>query len=270
MNLNDAEKSEFTKTLVIIIEQLKRKGLLPPQISTKELAENVATKLNQDDVELTLEDIKKPEMQKALGLACMALCNPNNKFDITILFKNLHDVEPDDLKNQLKNVFTAMMKLHPEYKKKSPADQEELNESFDKLAEKITRQLNKEFELTHENNFAFSLLAACFQLSNDLVEQRRQIFGVDTHTPGATFVPVQVENVADQMATAFLLPVQGDSFAAKSASPDAGVADPLGTKFFNILMSVADNEVSDALEEELRSQHLLIKSPFEPNGPTYS
>jgi len=251
------EVAAVLKEIEKMMDEMIKKGLLPAldRKAKDRILSSVFDKLHEDkDVSLTLNDLKtNPDTRKALGVACMAECRPNNQFNYTLLFKKQNDLKPEELKKQFKSIFDDMLKLHP---KMDPKKRAELDKQFDDLANTLVKQCTKSPDMLCENKSAFNLLAGCFDAASDY---RRQLYGVDTHVTGAEFIPVQAEPIGDQLGFIDLSFGMGHSFKASLEQADPGVPDPIGVKMNNIINAISSGNLSNTVEQELISDHIIPK-----------
>lgn len=261
MALGFDEKKDLEKVLEVIVKQLMQKGLLPAlsNVEQKDLIKNVSENLSG---ELTKEDLNKESSLKALSIACVSECvqmkNPNYKFDYKLLFKPQNQIDPDELTEQLKNIFKEAIKLNPNYNPKSSSVDEKLDELANRLVNKSFK--SNDNDALSENEKTFGLIAASIDL---LSMQRRQFYGVDTQTPGEVQQPVL--EIIGNLVGAQDLATEGTSFMAEVNKPDLGVPDPLGIKLSAVLDAISSNEDVDIQNELLNAK--LIPSTAPTNKP---
>ena len=105
------KQEELEKVLEALVDKMFEKGLLPHSFNNKEarakIIANIVHTFNQNNIELTRENILDPKIQKGLRLAIIAevvgINKPEFKFDYKILFLQKN---PDDLKKELTEEIT--------------------------------------------------------------------------------------------------------------------------------------------------------------------
>lgn len=268
MAIDKSVQQDLEKVLEDLVHQLVKQGLLPalsPQ-QKKDLVKEVSKNLMADpDIYLRKEDLHKDSIKKMLGLACMAECNPKNKFDYKILFKTPRELKKDELKAVLAFLFTELLKLKMgKDLKLTPEQKTNIDQRLDDLTSKLERQFEKNSdESLGENNNAFKLFAAVLDL---LSEQRRACYGVDTHITGSVFKPVPPAYVGDQIVRPNLSGGEGDSFEAEKEKPNPNIPDPLGIHLFTLINDVAIDAILPEVESTLASEGMFYESP-KPRGP---
>ena len=129
-----ANPADLKKELEKMINDLVKRGVLKKDTGVQQLMENVLGILKDKNISLSPDHLKDKEVQKALTLICITAANP-------ALANN------DVFKNQLKALFTQLLKLTPEEKEDQAVDRK-LNFIMGKLAKKIS----EEDDADEENN----------------------------------------------------------------------------------------------------------------------
>lgn len=274
MTIEDMKLEEFQELLEGLINHLKNKGLINPGKDTKELAKAVAEDLNAEGISISGKDLNaNPETMKSVGLACIAKSQPELKFDIKILFTPQNELEDaDDLKKNLKNIFTEMLKLQPNYKNASEEEKKEMDEKLDEMTEVLTNKFldTRSEEPVAKNESIFSLVAACLDVltktssNNDQEEMFREQYGVNP-IPGGSESTVLAIPAGNQMGVQDLA-TTGLSFLAQVDNPDPGAPDPLGIKMGAIINRIAKSDISSDFAYELKHEGILDSSP-RPSPP---
>ena len=251
--LLDINRKELEKHIGEIIEKLEKSGLMPSLTHEKKgelVAQITNTLVNDKDIMLTKENIESAEGKKSLGLACMAACNPNNKFDYSQLFKDKLEFD-DALKLALKDVFKNMLDL--KYKN-DPEKRKDMEKNLDNLFKVLEKNLTAENKQSLAKDvLSMQMLAKMNPESSEqkqLQEQRIMDYGVDTQNPGSVLKVVQAVVAGNQTGRKDNAP-SGDNFMGKLNEPDADVPDPLGTKLAAVINSLADGVITSPSEREI-------------------
>lgn len=276
MTIENMNKDEFQKLLEGLINNLKNKGILNPNVSTKDLAKSVTDELhNNPNISISGPELKtNPEMMQKIGVVCMAKANPQLTFDITLLFKPSNDIDPDDLKNNLKNLFAQMMKLNPTYKNADQNKRLEIDEKLDEMAEVIANRTLKyaNKDALADNNEFLNILAGCLATltasgNKDQEEFYRELYGV-SQIAGGTMSVVQEVPVGNQMGVLDLA-TSGLSFMGQVDNPDPGAPDPLGIKMGAIINRIAEGDCG-RLENELVDEGVIPSGAPKPTPAGYN
>src|SRR3990167_6748646 len=224
MSITNMSLAQFQKEVEKIIKLHIQKGFIAENVDVKKLAETVTNKLQNDkSISLSETDVKENAgIQKAVGLACIAECNPKNSFDYSVLFKNQNEIDQKEFKKELKNIFTEAMKLNPTYKNKSSEEKEKLDNELDELAEFVSEKLlkNDSFPLA-ENQYALNFVAASVDMLNEQrAEFYRELYGAAE--PGEVRRVVEAVPYGDQIGLEDMASM-GDSFQAKKNDANPGV-----------------------------------------------
>lgn len=268
MSIESSSLEAVTKELEKMIEKMKEIGLLPKNTDVKELAESVVNTLKNDNGPLlTPEKIKQdPSVFKSLQIACMAESIPNNKFDYTLLLKKDLNLEKDDLKHQLKNVFTEMLKLSPANKKNRTAEEEaELDEQLNKLVEGTVQKLDNDpdnmMHLLSQTLLMLSFMSEAKESPE--IAHNRMLTGIGKI--GEVFQPTLDVSLGDQIGVINYM-TSGKSFLAERNNPDPTVPDPLGIKFAAIINYLADGQ-TNKFEEKMLDFALTPSAAPKPQPP---
>jgi len=160
------KQEELTKVLDVLFEALLNKGMLPKEVAADKEAiiEKIVTNFNENNIEITKENVLDPKYQKGLCLIIIdelvGSKHPELKFDFIKLFeeKNPNDTK-NELTNELERIFNAMKNLKPGPKFNCKKEAEEATENltlqpFQKLIEN-ERVLNMLIELEAANMALF-------------------------------------------------------------------------------------------------------------------
>lgn len=266
MAIQNVSKLELEQKLEEILNLLIKKGLMPALSASekKELTQKISEKLiNDPKISLTKDDLKDDAVQKSLGLACMAQLlhtkDPNYSFDYSMLFKSQLEIEQKDLQKEMKLLFTNILKMNPSYQNKAREEQKMMEADINQFAEKMSQQMQEKNELLLKNDKVMNVITAGLDM---LSEQRRSLYGVDTHTPGAIFKPVLAVPFGEQMGLQDLA-TSGESFMGKRDEPNPNIPDPLGLHMAAIINYIADGQTSKAEVEFMK-----IMSPESAASPS--
>lgn len=249
----NAQDPTLTKELNKIINELILRGLMP-KLNTDEkqqIVKQVLINLESVNFKATAEDLKKPEIRQAIGMACKAEClgikNPalGMKFDYTLFFKPKKELTLADekkLTEDIKNLFKEMLKLKMGKKKLDPKEEQALDKAAELLAKKM---LQKECEYLAQHKGITNTVAG---MLDSVEEFKRMMYGVGA--AGEVFKPVLGEPFGEQWGIQDLATV-GDNFMAEVNSPDPGKADPIGVHMLAIMEKIANGDLSEELENQL-------------------
>lgn len=266
---------ELEKTILEVINNNKIMKTLLSATEKMQIAQKIAANLTQDpSIRLEKDDLKNNNVRKALEVACLThACqkdNPSFKFDYKLLFKSQDGLEEDkDFEKGLKSIFSEMLKLKPKKGKKLTEEEEEelLNNLVKTLSEKLIPRKDKNNLVAHDQK-ALNLLLGCFDALRRESNERRTLYGVDTHNPGEEFIAVQGVQAGNQAAAQDLAQT-GTNFMAEYDKADGGEPDPLGVKMSSIVNLLSDGQMTD-FEVELQREGIIpggYKSPtLKPPG----
>lgn len=244
---------ELNKVLTEVVELLVKKGFLPATVDKKALVRNVAEKIMQNpDVMLNTQDLRKESTLKGLGFACVAEQTMGNQVDYTLVFKHQSMLQEKDLALTFKSMFDELLKLKLKDLKKSPEEIKLMQKKLDQFAMKLATTV---FQNVNKREMAFENKAICNTLNaliDPLSEGRRALYNVDTHVTGAEFKPTLSVPYGDQMGVQDLAPdYSGGSFMAQKDNPIG--PDPLGTKNDNLVSAVVSGAaiIDSPLEKQI-------------------
>jgi len=267
---------ELEKLIKKMIEAKLIPGLTPSDhAAIAKLAKNVTETLHKNsDINLSKDDIYSNDSREVLALACQAQFvqqkNPNFKFDYTLLFKN-QIMMTDDQKLQLKKdltleltkLFTEMSKFYPH---PTPGGKKKLEELAELLAEKLMDKGRMQ-----ENSKLLALVFGCQRqllLDDKQTEQRRELYGVDTHNTGAVFLPVPAPVEGNKQGLLDMAFQGGTSFMGELLNANPDQPDPIGIKMVHIIADIGSGALSGDLEQRLMADHIIDSpSPAAKNWP---
>ncbi len=272
---------EFQLELEKVIKKMIEANLIPglknyDHAAIATLAKNVTETLHKNhDINLSKDDLHNKDSREVLGLACQAQFvqqkNPNFKFDYTLLFKNQIMMTDDqklklkkDLTLELTKLFTEMSKFYPH---PTPGGKKKLEELAELLAEKLMDNGRMQ-----ENSKLLALIFGCqrqLQLDEKLMtEQRRELYGVDTHNTGAVFLPVPAPVEGNKQGLLDMAFQGGSSFMGELMNANPDQPDPLGIKMVHIIADIGSGALSGDLEQRLMADHIIDSpSPTAKNWP---
>lgn len=254
--MNPTEKLQAV--LENVFKELKKQGYEIK--NAPELIKNIIKKFEHEKIFLFDNDFTKPDVLKSLQVTCLAEANPMNKFDYTMLFKTQKEMDEKTLAFELKNVMKEALLLKPGNKQLRDSE-------LDNLAEKLSKALAKnrnEHELVCEKNGVLAMIMPCVEIiTQQLSDQRRRDYGVDTTISGGEFIPVFQAPLSDNTA---VLPAFGKSYEGEKLDPEIGKPDPLGIK--NLIVSPnEEKEIIKELSEKLIDMGILPSSAPRPKPP---
>ncbi|MFZ2315335.1 MAG: hypothetical protein WAW86_06740 [Gammaproteobacteria bacterium] len=225
-----------------------------------ELIKNIIKKLGDEKVILFDSDLAKTDVKKSLQVACLAEANPMNKFDYTMLFKSQKDINEKTLALELKNVLKEALLLKPGNKLMTDR---ELDELAQKLSKAILQNKNDD-DLVCEKNGVLAMVMPCVEIiTQQLSDQRRRDYGVDTTISGGEFIPVFQAPLSDNTS---ILPAFGKSYEGEKLDPEIGKPDPLGIKDL-IISPNEEKEIIKQLNEKLIDAGVIPSSAPRPKPP---
>lgn len=289
------EGRELEQILDLILQQLQENGMLPKNISEREkgkIIENVIETLSNYQ-ELSLDDIKKPQVKNALCLSLVSeyvgLKNPNHKFEYGMLFdQNL--VLRKDIQSKLE---VGIKNLLNELNNTTPTPEGKLQpEIINKMAINIANDLTNQY-LKQENNdqllenkSLFKTLGELFTgilcgfADSPLTESLRNLHGgIDPRVTGGVLSPVRyaagnLAGIVDYVATP-----NDQSFLGKSSGYNPGDPDPLGIEnaIHNRISSISSvpanketsllDDVLNAVYEQVAAKEATTKYTTPRPGP---
>ncbi len=255
MTPQDRLKAELEK----IFKELLKQGYEIK--NAPELIKNITDRFEKENIFLFENDFAKADVQKSLQLACLAEANPMNKFDYTILFKTQKEVNEKTLAAELKNVLAAALLLKPG---RALANERALDDLSEKLAKALLKNKFSD-ELLCEKKGVLALVLPCVDVvSEQLSDQRRRDYGVDTTIAGGEFIPVLQAPLSDNTAA---LPAYGKSFEGEKLDPEIGKPDPLGIKDLIISPNEEKEIIIKKMESKLMDEGLLPSTAPRPTFP---
>jgi hypothetical protein len=268
MTIQNLDRKELENKIEEILNLLEKKGLIPTLLpeAKKELTKKVSeTLINDPKITLSQDDLKNENVQKGLGIACVSELVPNHKFDYRLLFRKQLEIEPKELQKELTLLFTHALKLTPGYQNKTQMQQLEMEEKLAELSEKMTDKfLENNKEPLLNNDKVTGILDAALDL---LSEQRRTLYGMDTHNPGGILKPVLEVTYGEQMGIQDLA-ATGDSFMAKRDAV-GGIPDPLGIHMANLINYLADGNTT-GYEQYLMESNIIPSNKRESPSPFHT
>ncbi|MHB1221496.1 MAG: hypothetical protein ACYC0J_05845 [Gammaproteobacteria bacterium] len=216
--------------------------------------------MGDEKVILFDSDLAKTDVKKSLQVACLAEANPMNKFDYTMLFKSQKDINEKTLALELKNVLKEALLLKPGNKLMTDR---ELDELAQKLSKAILQNKNDD-DLVCEKNGVLAMVMPCVEIiTQQLSDQRRRDYGVDTTISGGEFIPVFQAPLSDNTS---ILPAFGKSYEGEKLDPEIGKPDPLGIKDL-IISPNEEKEIIKQLNEKLIDAGVIPSSAPRPKPP---
>lgn len=268
----DLDKKELEHVLNQLVEKLVRQGLLPPNNPelVKKVSAAIMTAAEKNELSLTTSDLKNPDPSTihALSLACMAERNPDNKFNYTMLFSNK---DTDDMKDEIKNVFSEMLKLKFKGKSISEKELQEKMIQLDNMADAIAKTMHNRFkkdDMVCKNNDIMNILGGMlFNTShwkNPVNEANAVRYGgFDPSVGGSVGSVVQAIPFGDQIGTLDLdHSLSSETFMAQKDNPFT--ADPIGFKLDELISTLATNPIDTPMEEQLVDSGVIPNIPGRP------
>jgi hypothetical protein len=271
---------ELIKAVEAIFIQIKQKGMLPEQSAQKknELIMHVTNTIQaiggMDEKELHNQMFNK--IAHALVLSSIAdlttplaqnkLNNPNLKIDLSFLFKNLLQLKPTEIKDELKNLLQIVNQLNPKALKLDEVKLERsLNneEKIDLIAENLATNMLMGLA---DNKNELTMLT----LNDLLTEALRNVNdGVDPRVAGGVrFAPQHLEGNYSAMIDA------GPEVSPFATIDDGGRLDLQQGDYRGVEATVLQHMASIGAAPEANSPLLAlvntINSLLPPEEPSYA